>query len=69
MPLRQPLALARTVSTKTVEEIIMTNWCENLVTISNDDRDVIKAIENAFLRDELLHAFIPCPKELESLTS
>ena len=42
----------------------MTNWCENLVTISNDDRDVIKAIENAFLRDELLHAFIPCPKEL-----
>ena len=47
----------------------MTNWCENLVTISNDDRDVIKAIENAFLRDELLDAFIPCPKELESLTS
>ena len=47
----------------------MTNWCENLVTISNDDRDVIKAIETAFLRDELFDAFIPCPKELESLTS
>jgi hypothetical protein len=23
----------------------MTNWCENLVTISNDDRRVIKEIE------------------------
>ena len=47
----------------------MTNWCENLVTIYNEDRDVIKSIENAFLRDELLDAFIPCPKELEYLTS
>ena len=40
----------------------MTNWCENLVTISNDDRRVIKEIENAFERDELLDAFIPCPR-------
>ena len=47
----------------------MTNWCENLVIIYNEDRDVIKSIENAFLRDELLDAFIPCPKELEYLTS
>jgi hypothetical protein len=47
----------------------MTNWCKNLVTISNDDRKVIKEIENAFERDKLLDAFIPCPKELEELTS
>ena len=30
---------------------------------------VIKEIENAFKRDELLNAFIPCPKELEELTN
>ena len=47
----------------------MTNWCKNLVTISNDDRKVIKEIENAFKRDKLLDAFIPCPTELEELTS
>ena len=47
----------------------MTNWCKNLVTISNDDRKVIKEIENAFERDELLNAFIPRPKELEELTN
>ena len=43
----------------------MTNWCENLVTISNDDRKVIKEIEKAFERDKLLDAFIPCPTEEE----
>jgi hypothetical protein len=43
----------------------MTNWRENLVTIPNDDRKVIKEIENAFERDELLNAFLPCPKEEE----
>jgi hypothetical protein len=43
----------------------MTDWCENLVTISNDERKVIKEIENAFERDELLNAFLPCPKEEE----
>lgn len=47
----------------------MTNWCKNLVSISNDDWKVIKEIENAFERDKLLDAFIPCPKELEELTS
>ena len=47
----------------------MTKWCQNLVTISNEDRDVIEAIESAFGRDELLNAFLPCPKELEELTS
>ena len=47
----------------------MTKWCQNLVTISNEDRDVIEAIESAFERDELLNAFIPCPTELEELTS
>jgi hypothetical protein len=43
----------------------MTDWCENLVTISNDERKVIKEIENAIERDELLNAFLPCPKEEE----
>ena len=43
----------------------MTNRCENLVTISNDDRKVIKEIENAFERDEHSNAFIPCPTEEE----
>ena len=43
----------------------MTNWCKNLVTISNDDRKVIKEIENAAERDELLNAFLPCPTEEE----
>jgi hypothetical protein len=52
-----------------VEEAIMTNWCKNLVTISNDNREVIKAIADAFERDELFDVFIPCPKELEKLTS
>ena len=47
----------------------MTNWCKNLVTIANDDRDVVKAIVNAFERDRLLDAFIPCPKELEQFAS
>jgi hypothetical protein len=42
----------------------MTNWCQNLMTISNDDRRVME-IENAFERDELLNAFIPCPTEEE----
>ena len=43
----------------------MTNWCENLMTISNDDRKVIKEIEIAVERDKLLNAFIPCPTEEE----
>jgi len=47
----------------------MTNWCKNLVTISNDDQKVIEKIENAFHRNKLFDAFIPCPTELEELTS
>jgi hypothetical protein len=47
----------------------MTNWCENLVTIANDDRDVVKAIVNAFEQDKLFDAFVPCPKELEKCAS
>ena len=43
----------------------MTNSCKNLVTISNDDRKAIKEIENAAERDELLNAFLACPKEEE----
>jgi len=46
----------------------MTNWCKNQLTISNNDRDVIKEIANAFERNRLLDAFIPCPKELEKVT-
>lgn len=46
----------------------MTNWCKNQLTISNNDWDVIKEIVNAFERDRLLDAFIPCPKELEKVT-
>jgi hypothetical protein len=45
----------------------MTNWCKNLVTIANDDRDVVKAIVNAFEQDKLFDAFVPCPKELENV--
>ena len=45
----------------------MTNWCKNQLTISNNDWDVIKEIVNAFERDRLLDAFIPCPKELKKL--
>jgi hypothetical protein len=47
----------------------MTNWCKNLVTIANDDRDVVKAIVNAFEQDKLFDAFVPCPKELEKCAS
>jgi hypothetical protein len=43
----------------------MANWCENPVTISNDDRKLTKEIDNAFERDKLLNAFLPCPKEEE----
>ena len=47
----------------------MTNRCKNLVTISNDDREVIKPIADAFERDELFGAFISCPKEFQKSTS
>ena len=47
----------------------MTNRCKNVVTISNDDREVINPIADAFERDELFGAFISCPKEFQKSTS
>ena len=40
-----------------VRKTVMTNWCENLMTISNDDRKVIKEIEIAVERDDGLTYF------------
>ena len=42
----------------------MPNWCENRITIWNDDPKVIKRIIDAFEREALFDEFIPCPKEL-----
>lgn len=42
----------------------MANWCENRITIWNDDPIVIKRIIDAFERGALFDEFIPCPKEL-----
>src|SRR6478735_2619886 len=42
----------------------MSDYCENTLTISHDDKKIINRIVKAYERKRLFDEFIPCPKEL-----
>ena len=42
----------------------MPNWCQNVTTLSHTDPEMIKRVEAAINRGELLSEFVPIPQEL-----
>lgn len=42
----------------------MPNWCSNTLTLRHEDPAMLKRVEDAIERQELLAEFVPVPKEL-----
>jgi len=44
----------------------MPNWCQNVLTLTHENPEVIKRAESAFVNGKFLEEFIPTPEELKS---
>ena len=47
----------------------MPNWCSNTLTISHEDKAIMKRVVKGYNRNGLLREFIPIPKELTETIS
>lgn len=47
----------------------MPNWCSNTLTISHEDKAMMKRVVKGYNRNGLLREFIPIPKELTDTVS
>lgn len=47
----------------------MPNWCSNVMTLRHEDPEMITRAKNAFAEGKFCQEFVPCPQELQDVSS